>query len=269
MNRKIKSGRGNQRKTGICILMLLVVALFTTTIKNNQDKGNSIYSEEDAELKKRGEKTNRSNREKIEENKLLDDVRAGFMSEKVGKIENKNTGMSGKYRRWMNETEKEMKYFPLPETANNKKFKLTFENSWMMERTYGGKRGHEGCDLMVSNSETGLHPVLSMTNGIITNIGWVEKGGYRIGITSKSGTYYYYAHLHSFGNKIKGDTVMAGEVIGFMGDSGYGKEGTTGKFPVHLHIGIYKYDDGEEISVNPYYILKKCRKQRLKYYFIF
>ena len=78
---------------------------------------------------------------------------------------------------------------------------------------------------MVANSKAGTCPVVSMTDGTITNLGWTEKGGYRIGVTSDSGTYYYYAHLHSFGNKKRGDTVIAGEVIGFMGDSGYGEEG--------------------------------------------
>ena len=37
----------------------------------------------------------------------------------------------------------------------------------------------------------------------------------------------------------QGKTVKAGELLGYMGDSGYGKEGTVGKFPVHLHFGIY------------------------------
>ena len=42
----------------------------------------------------------------------------------------------------------------------------------------------------------------------------------------------------------------AGDFLGFMGDSGYGQEGTKGKFPVHLHIGIYLYDEGKEIRYN-------------------
>ena len=36
-----------------------------------------------------------------------------------------------------------------------------------------------------------------------------------------------------------GERVKKGEVIGYVGDSGYGPEGTTGKFPPHLHFGIY------------------------------
>lgn len=37
----------------------------------------------------------------------------------------------------------------------------------------------------------------------------------------------------------EGDQVRAGDLLGYMGDSGYGPEGTTGQFPVHLHVGIY------------------------------
>ena len=42
-----------------------------------------------------------------------------------------------------------------------------------------------------------------------------------------------------------------------MGDSGYGDEGTTGKFAVHLHLGLYIDTPAQkEISVNPYWILR-------------
>ncbi len=63
-----------------------------------------------------------------------------------------------------------------------------------------------------------------MTDGVITNLGWLEQGGYRIGITGNSGTYYYYAHLDSYTEIQKGDKVKAGELLGYMGDSGYGPE---------------------------------------------
>ena len=42
-----------------------------------------------------------------------------------------------------------------------------------------------------------------------------------------------------------------------MGDTGYGEEGTSGKFAVHLHLGIYiRTEHTEELSVNPYWILR-------------
>ena len=271
MKRKSKVKRNNCRKAGMYILAILIVVLANTTYNNETNKGmckeENIHRKEIGEKERHKEKVKKRRRESTEKNTLLEEMRAGFASRKLKKNSGTNTNIPRKYHRWMKQTEKETAYFPLPEPADDVKFKITFENSWMLERTYGGKRGHEGCDLMAVNSKAGMCPVVSMTDGTIANLGWTEKGGYRIGVTSKSGTYYYYAHLHSFGNKERGDTVIAGEVIGFMGDSGYGKEGTTGKFPVHLHVGIYKYDNGTEISVNPYYILQKCRKQSLKYHF--
>ena len=106
-----------------------------------------------------------------------------------------------------------------------------------------------------------------MTDGVVTNLGWLEKGGYRVGITSDCGTYYYYAHLESYSNIKEGDRVKAGELLGFMGDSGYGPEGTTGNFAVHLHVGIYFYESGNEVSVNPYYVLKYLESRKVKYAF--
>ena len=53
-----------------------------------------------------------------------------------------------------------------------------------------------------------------------------------------------------------GKQVSSGEVLGLMGNTGYGKEGTKGKFAVHLHFGIYRQVKGKEESLNPYYLLK-------------
>lgn len=163
--------------------------------------------------------------------------------------------------------ENEVSYYPVAESSVDKSLTTSFVNSWMKERNYGGKRGHEGIDIMASVNKRGLYPVISMTDGVVTNLGWLERGGYRIGITSDSGTYYYYAHLDSYSNIREGDRVKAGSLLGFMGDSGYGREGTTGKFPVHLHVGIYLFEEGREISVNPYYVLKDLEPRKLKYTF--
>ena len=37
----------------------------------------------------------------------------------------------------------------------------------MMERTYGGKRGHEGCDIMASYNHRGVYPVVSVCDGTL------------------------------------------------------------------------------------------------------
>ncbi len=158
----------------------------------------------------------------------------------------------------------ELKYFPVPKSTTDKKLNVSYINSWMNERTYGGKRGHEGTDIMASENVSGLFPVISITDGVVSNMGWLEKGGYRIGIVTSSGVYFYYAHLASYADLEVGDQVKAGDLLGFMGDTGYGSEGTVGKFPVHLHLGIYIYQDEKEISVNPYWILRYLEEHKLK-----
>lgn len=143
---------------------------------------------------------------------------------------------------------------------------VSYADSWFGERTFGGERRHEGTDIMATVNERGVYPVLSMTEGVIEKIGWLKLGGYRVGIRSPHGGYFYYAHLAAYSREYKvGDKVEAGELIGYMGDSGYGEEGTVGAFDVHLHIGIYINDpEGNEISVNPYNILKSMENCKIE-----
>jgi murein DD-endopeptidase MepM/ murein hydrolase activator NlpD len=160
----------------------------------------------------------------------------------------------------------DVKYFPVPEFTADKSMMVNYANSWMSERTYGGERGHEGTDIMASKNERGLYPIISMTDGVVSKKGWLDKGGYRIGILAPSGAYFYYAHLESYANINVGDKVKAGEILGFMGDSGYGPEGTTGKFAVHLHLGIYIYPNEKEMSINPYWVLRYIENRKVKCY---
>ncbi len=173
--------------------------------------------------------------------------------------------LSPQCRQYLRQVENEAVYFPVPESTLDPSLETSYADSWMGERTYAGKRGHEGTDIMADRNQRGLYPVVSITDGVISNIGWLDKGGYRLGITTADGTYYYYAHLDSYANIKEGSPVKAGELLGYMGDSGYGPEGTTGQFDVHLHIGIYFYQDGEEINVNPYHLLKFLENNKLKY----
>lgn len=155
--------------------------------------------------------------------------------------------------------------FPVPRMKDGKA-DISYVDSWYQPRTYGGERKHEGTDLMASNNKRGYFPVISMTDGIVEKKGWLEQGGYRIGIRSPSGGYFYYAHLDSYAPELKeGDNVIAGQLLGFMGDSGYGKEGTRGQFDVHLHVGIYVNADSGEMSINPYSILRMLEAKRTYY----
>ena len=163
---------------------------------------------------------------------------------------------------------KDLVYFPIPESTENEEALVSYENSWMFERTYGGSYGHEGTDVMAGINQSGYYPVISISDGIVENIGWLEKGGWRIGVRSLHDVYFYYAHLDSYAEEFKpGDVIRAGQLLGYMGNTGYGKtEGTSGKFDVHLHLGIYlRTEEIPELAVNPYWFLKYLENNRLRY----
>lgn len=150
----------------------------------------------------------------------------------------------------------DMQFFPVAHSTISGAF-VSFEDSFGQERLYGGKRFHEGCDVMADKNVSNVYPIVSVCDGIVSKKGWLEKGGYRIGIQSNNGIYYYYAHLSAYANIEEGDFVHAGDLIGYMGNTGYSMiEGTNGPFDVHLHFGIYYDVDGQETSINPYFFLK-------------
>ena len=109
--------------------------------------------------------------------------------------------------------------------------------------------------------------MISMTDGTVEQIGWLPLGGYRIGIRSDHGGYFYYAHLSEYERDFReGEQIEAGDILGYMGNTGYGAEGTVGQFPVHLHLGIYiNTSSGEELSVNPYWVLRAIHKNIINY----
>lgn len=159
---------------------------------------------------------------------------------------------------------KEIKASPVPEDYIPF---VSYSDSWNEARNFGGDRHHEGTDILsdTATKRRGEIPVTSMSDGVVEQIGWLKLGGYRIGIRSPGGVYFYYAHLYSYAPGIKkGMKIQAGDIIGYMGDSGYGKkEGTVGKFPVHLHLGIYRNDRLHgEYSINPYQFLKNTLRKK-------
>jgi len=107
-------------------------------------------------------------------------------------------------------------------------------------RSYGYKRRHLGHDLMASVGT----PIIAVETGIVEELGWNRYGGWRVGIRSLDGRrYYYYAHMrqkHPYHLSLKiGNRVMAGDVIGYMGRTGYStKEGTNNVTQNHLHWGL-------------------------------
>lgn len=161
----------------------------------------------------------------------------------------------------------DVEYFPIPDNESHDLRDYWYCNSWLADRYYGGERKHYGTDIMDTKDERGYFPIVSMTDGTVEKIGWLELGGWRIGIRAKHGGYFYYAHLDKYAKGIKkGDYVEAGDIIGYMGNSGYGEEGTCGKFAVHLHLGISLPMEGvsDEFWINPYWILNYMEDSKIK-----
>lgn len=155
--------------------------------------------------------------------------------------------------------------FPVGKIENLPSAGYSYIDSWQYARNYGGDRLHEGCDIMADYNQRGIYPIYSATDGMVEKIGWLKLGGYRIGIRSSSGAYYYYAHLAEYAKEFEvGEEIKAGTLLGFMGDTGYGEvPGTYGKFDVHLHFGIYFNDEtGAEYAMNPYQVLYFCEQRQ-------
>ena len=139
-----------------------------------------------------------------------------------------------------------------------------------VSRSFGFKRKHLGHDLMGSLGT----PIVAVEGGVVEAMGWNRYGGWRIGIRSfDSRRYYYYAHLQKdkpFAPGLKiGDTVQAGDLIGYMGRTGYSdKENTNNIETVHLHFGMQLiFDESQkecnsEIWVDVYDIVRLLQSHR-------
>ncbi|WP_042352456.1 M23 family metallopeptidase [Bacillus massiliigorillae] len=139
------------------------------------------------------------------------------------------------------------KAFPVPITSD-----YSYRSTWGVARGWGGRRTHEGTDIFANYGV----PVRATSYGVVEIKGWNRYGGWRIGIRDLNNTYHYFAHLNGFTKGIKiGTIVEPGMVIGSVGSTGYGPPGTSGKFPPHLHFGMYKDNGFTEWSFDPYYHL--------------
>ena len=139
-----------------------------------------------------------------------------------------------------------------------------------VSRSFGFKRKHLGNDLMGALGT----PIVAVEGGVVEALGWNRYGGWRIGIRSfDSKRYYYYAHLqkdHPFAKDLEvGDIVHAGDLIGFMGRTGYSdRENVNNIETVHLHFGMQLiFDESQkecnsEIWINVYDIVRLLSEHR-------
>jgi len=123
----------------------------------------------------------------------------------------------------------------------------SFIDSWGYPRMVGTQyeHGHQGVDVMADFGT----PLYAVERGIITRVGTDVLGGTKLWLKGQSGTYYYYAHLQAYAEgMVEGALVNAGDVVGFVGDTGNAQGGAP-----HLHFQVHP---GGGQAVNPYGLLK-------------
>jgi len=103
--------------------------------------------------------------------------------------------------------------------------------------TYGAARGdvsggwHHGDDIFAALGT----PLLAVAHGTVFSVGWNKVGGWRLWLRDDMGNEFYYAHLSAYSPfAVNGAIVGAGDVLGFMGNTG-DAEGT----PYHLHFEVH------------------------------
>jgi murein DD-endopeptidase MepM/ murein hydrolase activator NlpD len=122
--------------------------------------------------------------------------------------------------------------------------------------SFGAPRGayvggwHHGEDIFAPLGA----PILAVANGIVYSVGWNKVGGLRFWLQDLAGNEFYYAHLSAFSPlAVNGAQVRAGDVIGFMGNTGDAEH-----TPYHLHFEIhpvsllYRGYDGGAVAPYPY-----------------
>ena len=137
-------------------------------------------------------------------------------------------------------------------------------------RSYGYNRKHFGHDLMCSLGT----PIVAVESGVVEELGWNQYGGWRIGIRSfDKKRYYYYAHMRRnrpYHPDIQlGSVVKAGDVIGYVGRTGYSTvENTNNITATHLHWGVElifdesQKDASTQIWIDLYEITKFLNQHR-------
>ena len=129
--------------------------------------------------------------------------------------------------------------------------------------TFGAARSdtsggwHHGDDLFAPLGTS----VLAVANGLVFSVGLERLGGKRLWLRDERGNEFYYAHLSAYSPlAVNGAIVRAGDVLGFVGDTGDAL-GT----PYHLHFEVHPVgllDRGYDGAVDPTPYLRTWRHVR-------
>ena len=103
---------------------------------------------------------------------------------------------------------------------------------------------HEGIDIFAPRGT----PLVATESGVVNRVGVARLGGKKLWLTGDSGVDWYFAHLEEFAPGLQnGQRVEAGDLIGYVGDSG-NAVGT----PPHTHMELHP--NGAR-PVNPFPLL--------------
>ena len=95
----------------------------------------------------------------------------------------------------------------------------------------GGSNYQHGIDLFGQLGQ----PIVAVSDGTLFAVGWNHATGNRLWLRDGQGNQFAYSHLSAFSTLTSnGAHVQAGQVIGFMGDTG----NTNGE-PTHLHFEVH------------------------------
>jgi murein DD-endopeptidase MepM/ murein hydrolase activator NlpD len=113
--------------------------------------------------------------------------------------------------------------------------------------TFGAPRSdvpvHVGNDIFASFGT----PIVAVADGRLYRVGTLKISGNRVWLRDKKGFRYFYAHLSDFAAAAyNGADVHAGEVIGFVGNTGDAEP-----TPPHLHFEVHM-PDGAVVDPFPY-----------------
>ena len=101
-------------------------------------------------------------------------------------------------------------------------------------------------------------PVLAVAHGTVFSVGFERLGGWRLWLRDDAGNLFYYAHLSAYTLlAVDGAIVNAGDVLGFVGNTGDAEGG-----PYHLHFEVHPIgllNRGYGGAVDPTHYLRSWR----------
>ncbi len=143
---------------------------------------------------------------------------------------------------------------------------VTYSDTWGACRGPGCSRGHKGVDIFAMK----LSPLVAATDGVITFVrrSAMTISGNTVIIESDDGWRYLYLHVNNDApgsndgsnpqgwivpNRLRvGDRVSAGDVIGYVGDSGNAE-----RTPSHVHFEVHQPGVG---AINPAPIVTEAQQ---------